>query len=127
MSIDHDLISIFINSFGRRNFSEMAACLTYDFIFDATIIYTEGRSQFLKFQQKVDSGYIILDFEINTTDQESVFEVDFLYEILIHNKKRIELPAKAHMYVANDLLYKVKIRFKNATEAKSIFNQMVHH
>lgn len=127
MTSDYNLISIFINSFGRRNFSEMEACLADDFIFDATIIYTEGREQFLKFQQKVDSGYIILDFKINETKCCGRYQVSFSYEIVLHHKKRIELPARAFMFIENDVLSKVEIRFTDPKEAKSIFSQMVYH
>lgn len=127
MKHDQKLISMFINSFGRRNFLEMESCLTDDFIFDATIIFTEGRTQFLKFQKKVCASYIINYSKIDPVEGGKAYVVDFEYDILLTTKKRIQLPAQATMYIRNELISKVKIEYTNSSEAKAIFAQMVYH
>lgn len=106
---------------------DMANCLTQDFIFDASLIYIEGRERFLKFQKKVDSSYIIKPFKILPNSDKSIYIVNFSYEILTHNGPQILLPAKATMYLRQDYIKKVVIRFEDVSKAKSIFDQMVYH
>ncbi|MBL1241746.1 MAG: nuclear transport factor 2 family protein [OCS116 cluster bacterium] len=127
MKQGYDTVTQFINSFGRRNFSEMSGCLTDDFIFDGSIIYIEGREKFLKFQKKVDSSYVISPFELQANNDEDVYLVNFAYEIHFHDRKKIKLPARAIMYLRQELIFKVEIKFRDVEEAKSIFNQMVRH
>lgn len=127
MSYSFDLVKLFVNSFGRRNFIEMSTCLSEDFVFDASIIFIEGREKFLKFQQKVDSSYIIIPYEINGNDADDEYWMKFAYDIHFHNRKNILLPAHATMYLSGELIKKVTIKFRDVEEARTIFNQMVRH
>lgn len=127
MRNNFDLINFFVDSFVRRNFCEMATCLTEGFIYETASIKTTGSKQFIKLQEKFDCNYKMTISELHADASECVFEAKFNYQIYYPSQKLIELDADATLYVANHQIDKIIVIYENEQKAKETLGKMIIH
>ncbi|PCI88627.1 MAG: hypothetical protein COB24_01290 [Hyphomicrobiales bacterium] len=122
-----DLINFFVNSFIRRNFSEMAACLADDFIYETESIKTTGSKQFIKLQEKFDCNYQMTISELQADKDENIFKAKFHYQIYYPGQKIIGLDADATLYIAKQQIEKIVVIYEDEQKAKEILGEMIFH
>lgn len=124
MKHESKIISVLMNSFGRRDYHQMSSCLTVDVIFDGEIVYIEGLDDFLIFQKNLDNSYIVSRFELLAKSEENIQIVDLVFELYLPNHQKSELPATVTLYFLGELICKIEVRFKDIAETTSIYNKM---
>ncbi|MBL1421220.1 MAG: hypothetical protein COC24_011990 [Alphaproteobacteria bacterium] len=127
MEYNFELIDFFMRSFGRRNFHETSSCIAETFIFQTPIIELEGRDKFIKLQKKIDSNFSLNVTNIKESSVPNVYDLEYIYHIHLHSRQKVDISARAKIYINNQLITKMTVEFEDKERAEAIFRQMIYH